>query len=63
MVLQEISEDIFYKSNLRALDFWMFELPLLSYFNLKYFKFKIYLHHFKFNHLWYIQNNNFDCFD
>ena len=45
MVLQEISEDIFYKSNLRALDFWMFELPLLSYFNLKYFKFKIYLHH------------------
>ena len=45
MVLQEISEDIFYKSNLRALDFWMFELPLLSYLNLKYFKFKIYLHH------------------
>ena len=45
MVLQEISEDIFYKSNLRALAFWMFELPLLSYFNLKYFKFKIYLHH------------------
>ena len=45
MVLQEISEDIFYKSNLRALDFWIFELPLLSYFNLKYFKFKIYLHH------------------
>ena len=45
MVLQEISEDIFYKSNLRALDFWMFELPLLSYFNLKYFKFKIYRHH------------------
>ena len=45
MVLQEISEDIFYKSNLRALGFWMFELPLLSYFNLIYFKFKIYLHH------------------
>jgi len=45
MVLQEILEDIFYKSNLRALDFWMFELPLLSYLNLKYFKFKIYLHH------------------
>ena len=45
MALQEISEDIFYKSNLRALDFWMFELPLLSYFNLKYFKFKIYRHH------------------
>ena len=45
MVLQEISEDIFYKSSLRALDFWMFELPLLSYFNLKYFKFKIYRHH------------------
>ena len=45
MVLQEISEDIFYKSSLRALDFWMFELPLLSYFNLKYFKLKIYRHH------------------
>ena len=45
MVLQEISEDIFYKSNLRALDFWMFELPLLSYLNIKNFKFKIYLHH------------------
>jgi hypothetical protein len=45
MVLQEISEEIFYKSNLRALDFWMLELPLLSYFNLKYFKFNIYRHH------------------
>ena len=45
MVLQEISEDIFYKSGLRALDFWMFELPLLSYFNLKYFKVKIHRHH------------------
>jgi len=45
MVLQQISEEIFNKSNLRSLDFWMFELPLLSYFNLKYFKFKIYLHH------------------
>jgi len=45
MVLQEISEEIFYKSNLRDLDFWMFELPLLSYFNLKYFKFRIYRHH------------------
>jgi len=45
MVLQEILEDIFYRSNLRALDFWVLELPLLSYFNFKYFKFKIYLHH------------------
>ena len=45
MVLQEISEDIYYKRNLRPLDFWMLELPLLSYFNLKYFKFKIYRHH------------------
>jgi len=45
MVVQEISEDIFYKSKLRALDFWMLELPLLSYLNLKYFKFRIYLHH------------------
>ena len=45
MVLQEISEDIYYKSNLRPLDFWMLELPLLSYFNIKYFKFKIYGHH------------------
>ena len=45
MVLQEISEEIFYKSNLRALDFWMLELPLLSYFNLAYFKFEIYRHH------------------
>ena len=45
MVLQEISEDIFYKSILRSLDFWMLELPLLSYLNSKYFKIKIYLHH------------------
>ena len=45
MVLQEISEEIFYKSNLRALDFWMLELPLLSYFNLTYFNFEIYRHH------------------
>ena len=45
MVLQEISEEIFYKSSLRTLDFWMLELPLLSYFNLKYFKFRIYSHH------------------
>ena len=30
MVLQEISEDIFYKSNLRALDFWMFEFVLIN---------------------------------
>ena len=45
MALQEISEDIFYRSNLRALDFWILELPLLSYLNSKYFKFKIYLHH------------------
>ena len=45
MVLQEISEEIFYKSNLRALDFWMLELPLLSYFNLTYFNVEIYRHH------------------
>ena len=45
MALQEISEDIFYRSNLRALDFWTLELPLLSYLNSKYFKSKIYLHH------------------
>ena len=45
MVLQEISEDIFYKSILRSLDFCMLELPLLSYLNSKYFKIKIYLHH------------------
>ena len=45
MILQEISEDIFYRSNLRTFDLWIFELPLLSYFNYKYFKFKIYLHH------------------
>ena len=45
MVVQEILDDIFYKSKLRALEFWMFELPLLSYLNLKYFKFKIHLHH------------------
>jgi len=45
MVLQEILEEILNKSNLRSLDFWMIELPLLSYFNLKYFKLKIFLHH------------------
>jgi len=45
MVIQEISEEIFYKSNLRSLDFWILELPLLSYLNSKYFKLKIYRHH------------------
>ena len=45
MVLQEISQDMFNKSNLRGFEFWVLELPLLSYLNLKYFKFKIYLHH------------------
>jgi len=45
LVLQEISEEIFYKSRLRSLDFWMLELPLLSYLNSKYFNLKIYLHH------------------
>jgi len=45
MVVQEISEEIFYKSKLRSLDFWILELPLLSYLNSKYFKLKIYRHH------------------
>ena len=31
MVLQEISEDIFYKSILRSLDFWMLELIIFIY--------------------------------
>ena len=45
MVLQGILEDIFYKSTFRSLDFWMFELPLLSYLSSKEFNFKIYRHH------------------
>ena len=46
MVLQRILEDIYYKSNLRGLDLWMFELPLVSYLNKKILYFKIYRHHF-----------------
>ena len=46
MVLQRILEDIYYRSNLRGLDFWMFELPIVSYLNKKIFYFKIYRHHF-----------------
>ena len=46
MVLQKILEDIYYKSNLRGLDLWMFELPLVSYINKKILHFKIYRHHF-----------------
>ena len=45
MVLQRILEDIYYKSNLRGLDFWMFELPLVSYLNQKILYFKIFRHH------------------
>ena len=35
MVLQEISQDVFYKSNLRGFELWVLELALLSYLNLK----------------------------
>ena len=45
MVLQGILEEIFYKSNLRELDFWMFELLLLSYLNKIFFNYKFYKHH------------------
>ena len=46
MVLQRILEDLFYKSNLRNLDFWMLELPLVSYLNYKILNFKIHRHHY-----------------
>lgn len=46
MVLQRILEDIFYRSFLRGLDFWMLELPLIAYWNWKYLNFKIYRHHY-----------------
>ena len=46
MVLQRILEDIYYKSSLRGLDLWMFELPLVSYLNKKILHFKIYRHHY-----------------
>ena len=36
---------IYYSSELKDLDFWMLELPILSYFNYKLLKFKIYSHH------------------
>ena len=45
MVLATLLEDIYYKSNLRGLDLWMFEILLVSYFNLKFFNFKIFSHH------------------
>ena len=46
LALSSLLDDIFYKSNFRELDFWMLELPILSYLNYKIFNFKIYKHHY-----------------
>ena len=46
MVLQRIFEDLFYRSYLRELMCWMFELPLISYLNYKILNFKIHRHHY-----------------
>ena len=45
LALHDIFEDIYYKSNLKVLDFWMFELPLISFLNNKISGEAIYLHH------------------
>ena len=46
MVIETILEEIYYKSNLRGLDLWMFELLIVSLFNLHFLNFKIFSHHY-----------------
>ena len=41
----EILMALYYRIGLRDLDFWMFELLIISYLNSKMFKLKIYKHH------------------
>jgi len=43
-ISSQILMDIYYKIGLRDLDFWMFELLIISYLNSKMFKLKIYKH-------------------
>ena len=45
LVIETILEDIYYKSILKRLDFWMFELPIVTYINYKIFHMKVYRHH------------------
>ena len=45
LVLHNIFEEIYYKSNLKVLDFWMLELPLISILNSKISQETIYRHH------------------
>ena len=45
LAFETILEDIYYKSTLKRLDFWMFELPIVTYINYKMFKMKVYKHH------------------
>jgi hypothetical protein len=45
MVLKDILNDLFYRSYLRSLDFWMFELLLISYIANIILNFSIFRHH------------------
>ena len=46
LVIETILDDIYYKSHLKSLDFWMFELPIVTYINCTLFKMKVYRHHY-----------------
>ena len=46
MALETILEDIFNRSYLRGIDFWMLELPIIAFFNYKILNFKICRHHY-----------------
>ena len=44
LVIEMILKDIYYKSFLKYLDFWMFELPIATYINYIIFIMKVYRH-------------------
>ena len=44
-IIQDILTILYFKFDLRKLDFWAFEFPLLSFLNHKLLKVKIYKHH------------------
>ena len=45
LVIGQISEDIYYKTHLKSLDFWMLELPIVTYISYKRFNMKVFRHH------------------
>ena len=44
-IIQDILTILFFQNDFRPLNFWILELPILSYFNFKLLKVKIYSHH------------------